>query len=349
MTLVFYVSGHGYGHAGRTARVLEQLSAMRPDWRLLVRTQAPASLFPPGVDVSSSKFESSVVETSDSLTIDIPATRAALDRFAPAADSIVAAEAAFVRECGARLVVADVPYLAGEIAAAVDVRSAAIGNFTWHWIYEDYLPSGSGMLARMRSAYSKIDVMLRLPFGQPAGWEMFRQVEDVPLVARACVSRPRLDPRPTVFLAGRGNVEREVLQHAARTCEDFCFAVLGSGEQAACGENIRSIELGPERTFGDVLAASDIVLAKLGYSLAADCISFRKRLVYPPRQGFREEAVLRAEVGRHIPALPLDGDDYRCGEWAQTLRAVCELPPVTPCAPVDGAVICAQRLVRECE
>ena len=44
-TVVFYVSGHGFGHATRDAALIAALSAGRDDLRLIVRTSAPEWLF----------------------------------------------------------------------------------------------------------------------------------------------------------------------------------------------------------------------------------------------------------------------------------------------------------------
>ena len=40
-TLLFYISGHGYGHVVRMSLVMRELRRMHPSWRILARTQAP--------------------------------------------------------------------------------------------------------------------------------------------------------------------------------------------------------------------------------------------------------------------------------------------------------------------
>ena len=43
--IVFYVSGHGFGHASRTIEVINAVLAKRPETRIGVRTSAPRWLF----------------------------------------------------------------------------------------------------------------------------------------------------------------------------------------------------------------------------------------------------------------------------------------------------------------
>jgi UDP:flavonoid glycosyltransferase YjiC (YdhE family) len=346
MTIIVYVSGHGYGHAARMSGILQSLLQLRPGWKVVLRTAAPDWIFPRSVDVQRAEIDSGITETPDSLAIDEAATVRALHRFAGREAEVIKRESDFVRHCRANLLVADIPYLAGEVAAATGVRCIAVGNFTWDWIYEHMLEEGSPLVDRMRESYSRMAVALRLPLCQPAGWEMVPEVVDVGLVTRRPATGPRFDPRPTVFLAGRGQISEAAIERAARN-DEYHFVTVGDSPSGS--PNRTNVRIGPERTFASVLAGCDIVLSKLGYSLVADCIVAGKRIVYPPRSGFREDAILAAETGRHIPALLIPVDEYLSGEWSWALRAVSEMPPVVTELATGGAAECAHRLIRECE
>src|ERR1700694_3484028 len=84
MTIVFYISGHGLGHATREVAVINAVAARRRDVRFLLRTMAPRWL----------------IEASASAPVEVQAVETD-------------------------------PGGAG-------VRSAAIGTFTWDWIYSLY-------------------------------------------------------------------------------------------------------------------------------------------------------------------------------------------------------------------
>ena len=43
--IVFYISGHGFGHASRSIEVINAILARRPETRIGVRTAAPRWLF----------------------------------------------------------------------------------------------------------------------------------------------------------------------------------------------------------------------------------------------------------------------------------------------------------------
>ena len=162
-TLLFYISGHGYGHVVRMSLVMRELRRMHPGWRILARTQAPCEMLPDGVECSSAEIDAGVVEREAGIVVDEEATVERLKGLLRRWDEIVAEETAFVRQNEVDLIVADVPPIAGDIAYAAGVSCVAISNFTWDWIYEPY---ARGHLARLEAAYSRMHVLLRLPFAQ---------------------------------------------------------------------------------------------------------------------------------------------------------------------------------------
>ncbi len=97
--------------------------------------------------------------------------------------------------CGrvsASLVVGDIPPLAFAAARIADVPAIALGNFTWDWIYDgyrDWTPGGGRFVEQIRAAYSAADLALRLPMH--GGFEMFRNVFDLPFIARRTARDPQ--------------------------------------------------------------------------------------------------------------------------------------------------------------
>ena len=139
-SVVFYISGHGFGHAVRTGEVIRALQRLRPEWRIVVRTRAPRHMLPEGIQYSESEFEPVVIEREAGVVIDAEATLAELRGFLGRQDEVLAREVAFVREQNAELIVADIPAIAGDIAYETGVPCVGISNFTWDWIFEPYAP-----------------------------------------------------------------------------------------------------------------------------------------------------------------------------------------------------------------
>lgn len=360
MQLLFYISGHGYGHATRSSEVLRELAQQQPGWRLHVRSNVPEHLFA-GIDQLAfhrlpESLDPGVVEDADSLGIDVAATLDAIERYYRRCSQIIDREAAWVRSQKIALIVADFPPLAGEIAAACGVPCVGIGNFTWDWIYEPFIEHDHRrfLQAWLREGYRMMHCWLKLPFSHEANRDLFPQVVDVPLVAR----RPRRpasqvlkqlriddsDRRPRVVLAMRGRIPPQAQAAAAKSNPGLLFLhfdVTGTGQPNEIG-----VGLGPNLAFPDALNVADVVVSKFGFGTVSECIAAHKRLLCPPRLNFREDEIFARQAPAQLRLKIISQADFREGRWSQPLRWLLDQPVVDSTLPIDGAAACAREIAR---
>jgi Glycosyl transferase family 1 len=322
-SIVFYISGHGYGHAVRMSEVIAALQRLRPNWHIVVRSQAPAQMMPEGVEFFNTEIDSGVVERLAGVVMDEDATVVQLRNFLGRWDDLVSFETSFVKEHGVGLIVADIPPIAGDIAHLAGIPCIGISNFTWDWIYEPY---ASQYLGKLERGYARMSALLRLPFFQPTRLDAFPSIVDTPLIARKSPHRPA-EARKRVLLGSRAEVSAEVLARAAREAPEFELVAPGSGSK-----------------FTEEFAACDMVIAKLGFSMLAECIAAGKPILYPPRQGFREEILLQEHVNHHVAAVAIPLEDFYGGNWGPHLRKLAALPTVASGIRCDGAEFCARFL-----
>ena len=68
MVLVFYISGHGFGHASRAVELIDALTARRPDLRVIVRTNAHPwpleRVRRPGIEVQPFETDTGVAQSA---------------------------------------------------------------------------------------------------------------------------------------------------------------------------------------------------------------------------------------------------------------------------------------------
>ena len=185
--IVFYISGHGFGHASRSIEVINAILAQRPETRVGVRTSAPRWLFDltvkGKVTFSTLECDTGVVQV-DALTLDEADTIRRAAAFHSDLVTRAASETRVLRELGAGLIVGDIPPLAFAVGASAGIPSIGLGNFTWDWIYADYprVRLAPSLLPAIRGAYAKASMALRLPMS--GGFESFSNVKDIPFVAR---------------------------------------------------------------------------------------------------------------------------------------------------------------------
>lgn len=356
-SIVYYISGHGYGHARRAAEVIRALRTEAPDTNVYIRTAAPAALFrnlaagpvvPGGIDVP-------IVERGP-LSIDWHGTLGGVADLLRRRRAIVAREVEAIRELGPSLLVADVPFLAGDVAAALGVPCVAVSNFTWDWIFEPHRgdhPDGAAAVRGARSSYAQMTALLQLPFGHDT--DVFPQVIPVPLVARCPAREPgdvlrrlgldETDRRPRVLVGMRGGVDPATLARAAATAPDFLFLRLDRDDNPPPDSdlpNLRPVRLDPSLDFSDLLGASDVVISKLGYGMIADCIAAGSRLVWPGRSGFREDVVTATEAPRYMRMRQIPDEQFGSGDWLESLERVMTMPAPPEEMSLDGAAACAR-------
>jgi hypothetical protein len=360
--LAAYVSGHGWGHATRTAEVLRVVRERAPELPITVVTDAPAFLFErvigPPLAIRTVRGDVGLCQ-KDALLIDEPATVVAWREFMATWEDRVATEARWLREAGPAVVLGDIPPLGFAAAQAAGIEAIALGNFSWDWIYAHLAarqPALADAAVWAREAYRSATLLLRLPFA--GDLSAFPEIEDIPLVVR----RPRigkpearrrlgLDARPALLLAfgGIGFPGLSVEAFAA-VCGRYQVLLAGRPRVAAekPGSEVRSLdaaELDAQGlAFPDLVGAVEVVITKPGYGVVSDCIGAGTRLVYTERGDFPEYPIMVGEMPDYLPAAHVSNDALREGRIAAAVARVLATPfPAPP--RTDGASVAAARIL----
>jgi L-arabinokinase len=364
MTLVFYTSGHGLGHASRDIEVIQALVRLKPEIRIVIRTSAPRWIFktPAGnwpVEVDRVEADTGVVQI-DGLRLDEDETARRAASFYADFDRRVDEEAAAIARLHAAAVVGDVPPLAFAAAARARVPSIALANFTWDWIYEAYPSFGSlapGVMDIIRSAYQSATRSLRLPLH--GGFQpMARMTKDIPLIARhAGRSRAEtrralgMDQNTVIALASFGGHGVDLPYATIATSTRFSLLVTdhetGNGTGRHRGAHVVGMAWLAERGFRypDLVAAADVVVSKPGYGIVSECIANQTALLYTDRGRFREQDVFVAEMPRLLRCRHLSQDDLRAGRWEDGVESVLAQTPPPDRIETNGADAAARAIL----
>ena len=364
--IVFYISGHGFGHASRDVEVINALGRIAPTVPIAVRTAAPRWLFDltltRDVAFHAAETDTGVVQI-DSLSLDEAATVRQAEAFHDDLAGRVADEARWLREAGASLVVADIPPLACEAAHAAGVPAVAMGNFTWDWIYEGYrlwMRPQSTLVERIGDAYARADLALRLPMH--GGFATVREIVDLPFIARRSIRDPAEtraslglpDHRPLVLLSFGGYGLQRIDLRATENLDRYVIVLTsdvtanrraGNGVPAAAAATLppNVVVVDEQALYGrgfryeDLVAAVDVVMTKPGYGIIAECVANHAAVVYTSRGHFVEYEVLVREMPRWLRCGFISNDDLLAGRWQSALDRTLAQPPPPEAIAVDGA------------
>ena len=362
LRLLFYISGHGFGHAARDVEIINAITQRRPDTHITVRTDVPdwflrASLNA-RVDRIGGDVDTGLVQP-DGLTIDEDETARRAARFYETFSARISREVEIIRAAAADLVVGDIPPLACAAADAAGAPSIAVGNFTWDWIYQGYPQFeqlAPGVVERIVDAYARTTLALRLPFA--GGFASMPRVEPMPLVARASrvprhITRERLhldDARPVVLASFGGHGGSVSLDRAAASDAFVLIATDYEANKAGVTHsNLRVIPADTlrraELSYTDLLAAADVVVSKLGYGIVSECIASRVPLLYTFRGRFVEQDVFVQEMPEVLRCRHIDAKDLRNGDWTEAISALLTQPEPPRIMPTNGAEVVADRIL----
>jgi hypothetical protein len=343
--LVFYISGHGFGHTTRSAEIVRAMVAARPDTRVVIRTAAPPWLFDmirtASIEVVPFEADTGVTQ-NDSFNIDERDSLRRAVAFYRDFDALADREAAWLRSRRATAVVGDIPPLAHAAAARAGVPSVAVGNFTWDWIYggyDSFTREAPGVIRAIRDAYALATRALRLPIH--GGFQPMAAVTlDIPFVARRS-TRDRADTRRVLGVPDD---------------RPFVLASFGAFGLTAESEDIARVQhltvLSPTAkppaglVYQDLVAAADLVITKPGYGIVSECVANNTPLLYTSRGRFMEYDVFVEEMPRVVRCRFIPLDDLKAGRWRPHIDALLEQPLPPERARIDGASVAAAEILR---
>jgi hypothetical protein len=333
LRLACFVTPHGFGHAARACAVLAavgrrvplavELFTTVPEWFFRESLAVPFAVHPLRCDVG--------LVQHDAMSEDLPATVRELADLVPFSDALLSRLATAMAERRCDAVMCDVAPLGIAAARRAGLPVALVENFTWDWIYEAYVgeePRLAPFAERLARWFARADLRLQTtPVCRAAPGAV-----TVPPVARRR-RRPAAEVRA---LLGLGETERAVLVTMGGISWDFAalaprlppgVVLLVPGGSREGERRAGSALLMPFHSrfhHPDLVAASDAVVGKLGYSTFAEAWSAGTPFGFIPRSRFPESRVLGDFVttggaGVAIPARALDGVDW---DWLPALLAL---------------------------
>jgi L-arabinokinase len=348
----YYISGHGLGHASRGCQIINILRRLYPEVRVEVVSNAHAWFFEEvlsrGVPVAHRQLDVGVIQR-DSLVMDEVETLRAARRLQRESRRLIEEETRSLRESGIDLAVSDIASKVFPAARGAEIMSVGIANFTWEWIYQDFVarhPDYADVVSALHGEYRQASKYLLLPFHGDFPAEVPQQ--ELPLVARrACRSRDEvrkalgLPANRQVALVSFGGFGVEGLDlKALGRLEGWTFLVesrMGSG-----AENVQVIA--PRALpYPDLVAAADVVVTKPGYGIVSEAIANDTAVLYVSRGAFREQALLVQALSRFARACEIDKKALLRGDWGPFLeRALTQARPSESLQIDDGTVAARQ-------
>lgn len=341
-----FISPHGFGHAARAAGVMEALYAVDSCIRFEIFTKVPPLFFKDSL-AAPHAYHSVLTDIGlaqrSPLNADLQETLKNLNNFLPFRPSRINHLARQVRALNCDLMICDIAPVGIVVARKVGIPSVLLENFTWDWLYTQYV----GLDQRVQN---HVDYLQRI--FDAADYRI--QTEPVcryrhgDLLTRP-VSRNFRTPaeglrrkfeippgKKTVLITMGGITAEYSFIKRLRGYPGVFFIIPGRFESLELCDNLILLPHPTPLYHPDLVNASDAVIGKLGYGTLAEVYWAGVPFGYILRPNFRESRKLARFVKTKMAGIPIAEADFYNGSWLSALPALLGLRRVKRRGP-NGA------------
>ncbi len=351
----YIVSPHGFGHAARACAVMAEVRRQCPTTYFDVFTAVPEWFFSESLRdcFTYHRFITDVGMVQRSPLIeDLDATCDLLEQRRCDDPDIVGRLAAKLQESGCSVVIVDISPLGLAAAAAAEIPSVLVENFTWDWIYLNY-PDGPSRLRRIGRRMIEIFASANLriqtdPVCEPSATAVrVGPVARSPRSGRETIRASLLVPADEpMIVVSMGGVPWSYGDFVNLDHSDGAWVVVPGGSERGVHRQGRFVLLPFHSGFyhPDLVAASDLVVGKLGYSTVAEAHQAGAAFAFLGRPNFPESPILARWVVEHMVAAEIREDAMRDGAWLASANELLKVPRRKP-DRTNGAVQAAEIIL----
>jgi len=302
----------------------------------------------PGVEVIAGALDRGLRVTAGAMRANPEATLPLLRESLAAPDEALrAAVVAWAPD----VLVADATPWAPRLAQACGARSVLCSNFSWDDQYEAIFGATEEVLA-LREVVRGYDLGLVMPFGP--GLPSVAVTEPAPLISRVPATSPTAvraalhvpaGAKLITWAMGRtpAEVQPEAAIRAIAAVAARWRAAFAASEAVVGPLGIEGLIAVPDdASFVDLVASSDLVISKAGYSTVVETLRGPGRVIVLTSIGTAEERGLAAEVERReVGAVIEVGSEAWLDRLGAAVEALLALPPRAP------DTTCGERWIAE--
>ncbi|NIK69241.1 glycosyltransferase [Paenibacillus sp. BK720] len=302
ITIAYYISSYGYGHATRSVAVLrEMLSDHSKGYKIIICSsnnlltflKASLKFFNDNIEYRECLPDLGYILQKGSIEADILEFRKEYNDYIDSIDRYLTREVDFLVTHQVGLVISDISPIAFKAAVRANIKSIGVSNFTWYTAYSAMLSEEE--LQPLYRAYSAMNYYVELAGAKEPNWGrdgsynsgFFCRSIDKELVLDI---QQRLNPNKqrTVVYFGIGmSINLEELQKMPLWNDSSTIFIVSSNMQVT-GDNIEVISESYTES-QHYVAAADLVITKPGWSTVAEAYVFNKPLILLQRDFINED------------------------------------------------------------
>ncbi len=338
LSIAYFISPHGYGHAARSCAVMAAMHKLNPSIRFEIFTTIPQWFFHQSIPGTFSYHrlltDIGIVQETP-LREDLPETLRKLNNFLPYDESHITSLSKEINKTECRLILCDISPMGIAVAQKAGVPSVLVENFTWDWVYENYVsadfPVGK-YVDYLRDNYNDVDYHIQIEpvcsyqNADLATLPISREVRSSSQQIRQKLSIP--DGVTLVLITMGGIPENYLFLEQLKHQRDVYFIIPGGSQTMKLDDNLVLLPRHSDLFHPDLVNACDAVIGKLGYSTLAEVYHAGIPYGYIPRPTFKESEILEAFVKNQMHGYAISESQFHEGSWLSSLSEILTLPVI---------------------
>jgi hypothetical protein len=359
LRIAYFISSHGFGHAARSAAVMHELHRQIPTCTFEIFTLVPEWFF------TQSLPNDAVIQYHPLLTDigfvqqnpieeDLGETVRQLDLLYPLRPELVTRVAAQLSALKVSVVVSDIAVVGIAAARLAGVPSVLIENFTWDWMYSSYLerePKLRQFIDYLEPLFTQATHRIQaepvcvLNNALKRVAPIARAVREPPLETRKALG---ISPESQTILISMGGIPMNYdFFDALAAAPLYHFIVAGASAPQGMASNITALPANSGIYHPDLVASSDAIVGKVGYSTVCEAYFGRTQFFFIPRPLFPESIVMERFVSEQLNGRAIEAEQFSNGSWVSKLPQLflrVDPPGSVSVLPENGAVQAAREI-----
>ncbi len=348
MNIAYFISSHGFGHAARSSAVINQL--LNVGHKITIYSTTPEWFFNNSLPEGGYEYTHWLTDVGlvqkNPFEEDIPKTIQSIHQiFPPKADNFHRLVEKLNQQ-KTELIISDISPLGILAAEAIHCDSILIENFTWDWIYEAYLHQNPGLqywIKYFADVFNRASHhFVTKPFCQyqspyPALEPISRETRNSRELTREKLG---IQPNEKMVLVTMGGIPIDFQDSMFGNLSSEFKVVfpVGNLTEEKIFKNYHLLPHNHQYFHPDLVQASELVIAKVGYSTIAEAFHGDKPLLYIPRSSFPESEKLEHFIQKAMRGKALTETELFSGFWQKkALQLLEEKAPLYFCQKLNGA------------
>ena len=341
--IAFFISSHGLGHAARAAGIMNALHELAPKLHFEIFTAVPEWFFK---DSLTGPFSIHSVLTDIGLVQknpfneDIARSLKHLDSFFPFKSNRLEPVLDIVSKAACDVILCDIAAMGIEVGKTLGIPSILIENFTWDWIYENYVSKDEKIKVHidyLNRLFETADFHIQtMPVCNPKPVDKtVRPVSRKPRTPSKIV-RSELDiaeTAPMVTITMGGIPQHYDIMEPLKKHSEYHFVISGGGETFIRDKNVIVLPYHSDHYHPDLIQASNLVVGKSGYSTLAEVFYIGIPFIFVDRPTFRESEVFAPFIKNNMNGVGISEAAFYGGSWLSSIPDLLKLEPIPRKAP----------------